>query len=218
MCYICVKVKYMTMKKVVYIAAFLLLSITAGAQINIYSGANLQGNYSWIRGDQNTFKPGFGLGYTFVYWEYEYWFVKFGVNYTFKQSSSLEYHDHYGTPSTGPDDKIILERKEHYLTIPMSIYFRPLEDGDNAMIIVGTLEPGFPIRVKEDSELYGPTIIERGTLSQTVKTTVGIGAGYQRQLNRHTFLNIFPSFNVDLRADRAFNSITLTAEIIFGVY
>jgi len=42
--------------------------------------------------------------------------------------------------------------------------------------------------------------------------------GYQRQLDKHMFLNFIPSYNIDLRGDRAFNSITLSAELIFGIY
>ena len=67
-------------KRAVYLAVFLLISVSAQAQINVYMGGNLQGNYSWIRGDEQTMEPGFGGGFSFVYWEYEYWFLKAGIS------------------------------------------------------------------------------------------------------------------------------------------
>jgi len=208
----------MSVRKALYSAAFLLLSMGAAAQINIYVGGNLQGNYSWIRGDENTFKPGMGGGFSFVYWEYEYWFIKAGVDYSYRQSSSLEYHDYYGTESTGPEDKIIIERKEHHISVPLSLYFRPWEDRENALLLVGTLEPMFAVRVKENSDLYGETVLSGSQVKQRVKTNLGVGVGYQRQLDRYMYLNVFPSFHFDMRSDRPFTSIKLTAELIFGVY
>ena len=53
-------------KKAVYLAVFFLISVSAQAQINVYMGGNLQGNYSWIRGDEQTMEPGFGGGFSFV--------------------------------------------------------------------------------------------------------------------------------------------------------
>jgi hypothetical protein len=72
--------------------------------------------------------------------------------------------------------------------------------------------------LKERSEEYGDIALKGDDIERRVKSNVGVGVGYQRQLEKHTYLNIIPSFNVDLRGDRAFNSITLTAELIFGIY
>ena len=79
----------MIVKRAVYLALFLLVSVASQAQINIYVGGNLQGNYSWIRGDEATMEPGFGGGVDFIYWEYEYWFLKAGIDYYHKTSSAL---------------------------------------------------------------------------------------------------------------------------------
>ena len=195
-----------------------MLSITAGAQINIYLGGNLQGNYSWIRGDEHTFKPGFGGGLSFVYWEYEYWFLKAGLDYSYKSSSSLEYPEDYGVPIESPDDKIHITFSEQAVGIPLTIYFRPYESGANTLLITGSLKTMFVAHLKENTEEYGELVLNGGEIKNRTKTNVGIGVGYQRQLDQHMFLNIVPCFNVDIRAARAFNSITLTAELIFGVY
>jgi hypothetical protein len=208
----------MALKRALYIFGFLLLASTAGAQINIFTGGNLQANYSWIRGEENTFKPGFGGGFSFVYWEYEYWFFKAGVDYLYKHSSSLEYPDDYVEVIEHPDDKIILERFEHHIGVPLTIYFRPYESGKHAILITGSLQPMFAVGLKENSEEFGEVKFTGSEIKSRVKTNLGIGAGYQLQLDRYKFLNIYPSYNFDIRAQRPFNSITLNVELLFGVY
>jgi len=208
----------MALKRAFYAACFLMVTSLAGAQINIYVGGNLQGNYSWIRGDEHTFKPGFGGGFSFVYWEYEYWFFKAGLNYYYKQSSSLEYPDYYGVEINDPDDKVNLQRKEQSIGVPLTLYFRPWESGKNTFLVVGSLETMFTVGVKENSEEFGEVSIKGSEVKSRVKTNLGLGVGYQRQLDRHLFLNIYPMFNMDMRAERPFNSVTLTAELLFGVY
>jgi hypothetical protein len=86
------------------------------------------------------------------------------------------------------------------------------------MLLTGSLETLIAVRVKEDSELYGETVLEGTQVDQRIKSCLGLGVGYQRQLDRHMYLNIVPSFKFDLRSDRPFNSINLTAELLFGVY
>ena len=205
-------------RKATFLVAFVLLSLTAGAQINIYLGGNLQGNYSWLRGEEHTYHPGFGGGLSFVYWEYEYWFLKAGIDYGYMSSSYLNYPEDYGVPINSPDDKIHITFTEHAVGIPLTIYFRPYESGPNTLLIAGTLKTIFVARLGENSEEYGELVLTGGEIKNRTKTNVGIGVGYQRQLDQHMFLNIVPTFNVDIRADRAFNSINLTAELIFGIY
>jgi hypothetical protein len=208
----------MVLKRVVYMLGFLILSAAAGAQINIYLGGNLQGNLSWIRGDEPSFKPGFGGGFSFVYWEYEYWFIKAGLNYNYKSSSSLEYPDNYDVEITGPDDRINLEVFEQTIGVPLTLYFRPFESGENTLLITGSLATQMVVHLKENSEEFGELVLKGNEIKTRMKTGVGIGVGYQRELDRQLFLNVYPSFNVDIRSRHPFNSITLTAEILFGVY
>ncbi len=208
----------MMLKRAIYLLTFLLLSITAGAQINIYLGGSLQGNYSWLRGEENTFEPGFGGGLSFVYWEYEYWFLKAGLEYSHKSSSLLDFPDDYGVSINDQDDKINISITEQSIGVPLTIYFRPYESGANSLLITGSLRTIFVAHLLENSEEFGELILKGADIKTRTKTNVGIGVGYQRQLDSHMFLNIVPSFNVDIRAARAFNSINLTAELIFGVY
>lgn len=208
----------MRLKRAIYILGLLLVGSTAGAQINIYLGGNLQANYSWIRSEQTSYKPGFGGGFSFVYWEYEYWFIKAGIDYHYKSSSSYEYPDIYGDVDYGPDDKINIDFTEQNIGIPLTIYFRPYESGENAMLITGSLETMFTVHQKAYNEEYGELVLSGSDIESRMRTNIGIGVGWQRQLDRYTYLNLYPSFNFDLRADRPFNSITLTAEILFGVY
>jgi len=208
----------MRLKRAIYILGLLLAGSTAGAQINIYLGGNLQANYSWIRSEQTSYKPGFGAGFSFVYWEYEYWFFKAGIDYHYKSSSSYEYPDIYGDEDYGPNDKINIDFTEQSIGIPLAIYFRPYESGDNALLLIGSLETMFTVHQKAYNEEYGELVFTGSDIESRLRTNIGIGVGWQRQLDRYTYLNLYPSFNFDIRADRPFNSITLTAEILFGVY
>jgi len=205
-------------KRAVYLAVFLMVSLTAGAQINMYVGGNLQANYSWLRGDEHTFEPGYGGGFSFVYWEYEYWFLKAGLDYNYKTSSMLDYPDDFGVPVTNPDDKVPIVFKEQSIGIPLTIYFRPYEWGANSLLVAGTLKANVVVGLKKSTEEYGELVLKGTEIESRIKTNLGIGVGYQRQLDQHLFLNIVPSYNMDLRSVRAFNSVTLTVELIFGIY
>ena len=208
----------MILKRAVYLAVFLIVSVAGQAQINVYVGGNLQANYSWIRGDEASMEPGFGGGIDFIYWEYEYWFLKAGLDYYRKTSSMMDYPDDYGVEPENADDKINITFTEQAIGIPLTVYFRPYEQRANSLLLTGSLTTLFVLSLKENSDEYGELVLKGTDLKTRVKTNVGLGVGYQRQLDKHKFLNIIPSYNIDLRGDRAFNSITLTAELIFGIY
>ncbi len=207
-----------SLKKILFPFVFLLFSLNAGAQINIYLGGNLQGNYSWIRGEEPKMKPGFGGGFSFVYWEHEYWFIKAGLDYTYRSSSCLDYPDVYGIPVDDPGDKIRITYNEQNLGIPLTFYYRPVEEGENTLLLTVNLHPMAVVHLKESSAEYGEVLLRGADVKTRVRTNVGVGVGYQRQLDRHLYLNIIPSFNVDLRSARPYQSINLTAELIFGIY
>jgi len=208
----------MIIKRAIYLFLPLFFSINASGQINIYLGGNLQGNYSWIRGDERTFQPGFGGGFSFVYWEYEYWFLKAGIDYSYKSSSALELPENFDVPITSPEDRVRITFTEQCIGVPLTVYFRPFESGDNTLLITGSFAMLYVANLKENTEEYGELVLSGNEITTRTKTNVGVGVGYQRQLDQHLFLNIYPSYNMDIRAERAFNTINITAELIFGVY
>ena len=206
------------LKRAVYLIVFLLVSLAGQAQINVYLGGNLQANYSWIRGGDASMEPGFGGGVNFLYWEYEYWFLKAGLDYNRKNSTMMDYAYDYGVEPENADDKINITFTEQSIGIPLTVYFRPYEWSANTILLTASLTTLFVISLKENSEEYGEIILNGTDLNTRIKTNVGVGVGYQRQLDQHMYLNFIPSYNIDLRGDRAFNSITLTVEWIFGIY
>lgn len=205
-------------KRALFLALFLCLSLSSQAQINVYMGGNLRGSVTNIRGDEATFNPGFGVGASFVYWEFEYWFLKTGLDYYYRTSSILDYPDVFGVDPVGPDDKIRITYVEHAAGVPISFYFRPLESGANTLLVTASLNTLIVAGLQASSEEYGEAALKGTDVKQRVKANLGLGVGYQRQLERHMFLNIVPSYNMDLRGDKTFNSFTITAEFIFGVY
>ena len=137
---------------------------------------------------------------------------------SYKSSSTYEYPDIFGEPDFGPEDQINVDILSHSIGIPLTVYIRPYESGKNAILIIGKLETLITLHEKASNEEYGEVVYKGTDIDSQIRTNVGIGVGYQRQLDRYIFLNIYPSFNVDIRANHPFNSITLTAEILFGVY
>jgi len=208
----------MAIKKFCLILVVSLVTVISGAQINIFVGGNFQALYTGIRADESTYQPGFGAGFSFVYWEYEYWFLKAGLDYNSRSSECLHFPEDYGIPITDPDDAVNITFYEQTIGLPLTIYFRPIEKGANSLLLTGTLEMQFIARLKENSVEYGEILLTGTQIKNRTKTNVGFGVGYQRLFDKHIYLNIVPSFNVDIRAERPFNTIKLTAELIFGVY
>jgi hypothetical protein len=141
-----------------------------------------------------------------------------GLDYYSKSSTILEFPDDYGIEPVDAEDKINISFTEQSIGIPLTFYFRPYEWRANTLILTGSLTTMFVAGLKGNSEEYGELVLKGADLKPRVKSSVGIGIGYQRQLDKHAFLNIFPSYNIDLRGKVAFNSITLTTELIFGIY
>ena len=205
-------------KRAFYLVVFLILSVASRAQINIFLGGNLNGNYSWIRGDEHTFEPGYGGGVSLVYWEHEYWYLKAGLDYTRRSSAVLDYPDLYGIVPEDEYDKINIRFVEQTVGLPLTICFRPFEKGASALLISGSLNTLVVAGMKLDSEEYGEYKLKGTDVKTRVKTSVGIGVGYQRQLDKNLYLNIIPTYNIDLRGDKAFTTLMLSAEVLFGVY
>lgn len=205
-------------RRAVYLVLFFMISLSAHGQINLYLGGNLHGNYSVIRGEDPTFEPGFGGGLSFAYWEYEYWFLKAGLDYHKKSSSRMDYPDVFGVTPAGPDDMIRIHSIDHTVGIPLTVYFRPLERGPSTLLIAGTFESQLLVMAKESSDEWGEVVLKGRDLNKRTKTSLGFGIGYQGQLQEHTYLNIVPTYNIDIRSAREYNSIMLTIELIFGIY
>ncbi len=205
-------------KQALIAAIFFFLGLTLQAQINLFLGGNLQGNYSWMRGEEVSLQPGFGGGVSFIYWEYEYWFLKTGIDYTHKTSSALRFPDDFNEPVTTPDDRVRITYTEQSVGIPLTVYFRPYESGANTLLITGSFSMMGVVHLREGTEEFGDLVVKGADIKSRIKTGLGIGVGFQRQLDRQTYLNIVPSFNIDIRSPQAYQSITLSAELIFGIY
>jgi len=208
----------MRIKHVLILLLFLSLSVASSAQINVYVGGNLQGLYSGVRADQSSYKPGFGLGASFYYWEYEYWFFKAGFDYTFKSSLVTDYPDDFFEGIEDFPTMVDILYKQQDLSLPLTVYFSVLENRGNALLLAGTLEVAYTTFVSQQNDLLGEIKLKGKHIQNPLKTSVGFGVGYQRQLDRNIFINAVPSFNVELRAPRPFNTIKLTVEVMFGVY
>ena len=100
----------------------------------------------------------------------------------------------------------------------MTVYFSVLENRGNALLLAGTMEIAYTTFVSQQNDLLGEIKLKGKHIQNPLKTSVGFGVGYQRQIERNIFINAVPSFNVELRAPRPFNTIKLTVEVMFGVY
>ena len=107
---------------------------------------------------------------------------------------------------------------EHNIGVPLTVYFSPYESGSNTLLITGSFALMAVAHLKESTAEFGEIVLKGPDIKSRTKTNVGLGIGFQRQLDRQTYLNIVPSFQTDLRSPRAYYSLTLTAELIFGIY
>ena len=205
-------------KHVFILLFFLLLSVASNAQVNIYLGGNLQGLYSGVRTEQSTYKPGFGAGVSFYYWEFEYWFFKAGFDYTLRSSLITDYPVDFFEGIEDFPVMVDILYKQQDLSIPLTVYFSVLEDRGNALLLAGILEIGYTTHIPQQNDLLGEIKLTGSHIKNPLKTSVGVGIGYQRQLDRNIFINAVPSFNIELRAPKPFNTIKLTVEVMFGVY
>jgi len=196
----------------------LFLFTGANAQINTFIGGNLQGSYSVVRENDASYKPGFGGGLNFYYWEHTYWFIKAGIDYSNKSSGYYDYPVLFGEEYGDFPDPVEIKYIQHDISIPISAYFPILEKNGNYFILVGSLEMAFALIGRLSNADFGTIQLKGDDFNNRLRTTVGFGAGYQVQLDQNIYLNAFPSYHVDLRSDRPFNSIRLTVEIMFGIY
>jgi hypothetical protein len=135
-----------------------------------------------------------------------------------RSSAVLDYPDDYGIVPEDENDKIHITYLEQTVGIPLTFCFRPIESRGNTMLITGSLNTLVVAGMQLDSEEYGEHRLKGTDIKTRLKSSVGIGIGYQRQLDKNLYLNIVPSYNIDLTGDKAFNSIILSAEVIFGIY
>ncbi|MBN2698370.1 MAG: hypothetical protein JXR52_06055 [Bacteroidales bacterium] len=205
--------------KIIVPALFLFWSSSAiHAQINTYLGANIQGLYTGLRMENASYRPGFGTGASIYYWEYDYWFIKAGIDYMYKSSLFPGSPILFDQAPPDPDREIMVDYRQHDVGIPITAYFRLIEQGGNALLLTGTLEMSLALKAVLNAGDYESLVLTGNDIDKPLRTNLGVGAGYQLQINRETYFNIIPSFHLDLRSDRPFNVFKLTVEMMFGVY
>ncbi|HDR68105.1 MAG TPA: hypothetical protein ENN61_03545 [Bacteroidaceae bacterium] len=208
----------MRLKTLLLVLVFILMVSVIKAQINTYVGGTIQGLYTGARIDNATYKPGFGIGAAIYYWEFNDWFFKTGIDYTLKSSSFFDSPVLFGQAYQDDANDIKIDYRQHDLGIPLTIYFRLIERSSNAMLLTGTLEMSYALAGIMKSDGFDKVILTGRDFDKRLRTAVGIGVGYQWQIDRDLFFNLIPSYNVDLRSERPFNTFKLTVEMMFGIY
>ncbi len=208
------------MRRITFLVVFLtLISLQhTVAQINTFIGASVTPSFTGVRSDEASFRPGFSTGFTYVYWDFTNWFFKSGLNYSFRSSEILDYPQYFTNVYNNPPVPVRLVYDQRNLAVPLTAYFAFYNRNQNALLVTAGMELLVTTSVTYTHETYGSSTLKRASLDNRFKTQLGLGVGYQRQLTDFLYLNLVPSFYMDIRSDRPFNSIRLTMELIYGIY
>ena len=188
------------------------------AQINTFMGVTVSPSLTGVRQTEASYRPGFSAGVSYIYWDFTNWFIKSGLEYTFRSSEILDYPEYFEGVRNDPPVPVHMVFDQKNIMIPLTAYFAFFNKAENALLLTAGMELMVTTSVSYSHDTYGKATLRGDDLDNRFKTHLGIGVGYQRQLSRFLYLNAVPSFYMDVRSDRPFNSIRLTLELIYGVY
>ncbi len=208
----------MHFRKVFIAVLFLLIVSTGSAQINSFVGAMAFPTIGKTRVYDGSMALGYGGGITYVFWEYKEWFIKSGAEFISRSSMIRDIPRHFEVPSGSELVLTDVNYQQQDLAIPIAVYYLPYEKKGNAVLVMGGMNVMYSIREKYMHDTYGSVVFSGEDIENEVKIGFTLGAGYQRELSNIMFLNVFPTFNMEIKANKPFTSIGLTVELIYGIY
>jgi len=208
------------MRRITLLLGFLILTSLqhAGAQINTFAGASFTPSFTGVRSDDASFRPGYSAGFSYIYWDFTNWFIKSGINYSFRSSEILDYPEYFTNVYNNPPVPVRMVYDQRSLAVPLTAYFAFYNRNENALLVTAGMELLLTTSVTYTHDTYGSSTLRSADLDNRFKTQLGLGVGYQRELTNFLYLNLVPSFYMDIRSDRPFNTIRLTMELIYGIY
>lgn len=208
----------MPVNKYLIALSILLFGVSVNAQITSFAGVTINGSLSSTRAATASYLPGYSGGIDYILWEYPEWYLKTGLHISFRNSAILEIPKYFDVSTEELFTPTDIQYSERNLLIPIQGFFPLLNRKENTLLIGAGLEMMYTIREKYIHDNFGEVSFQGEDIDKPFKTGVMLGAGYQRELSDIMFLSVYPSVNLDVKADRPFTSFELTLELFYGVY
>lgn len=208
----------MYFRKYLIVIALLLLANAGTAQITSFVGARAYPSYGKTRVYDGSMALGYGAGITYVFWEYNNWFIKTGADFLSRTSTIQDIPRYYEVPRGLELVRTDVLYKQQDISVPIYIYYLPWEKKGNAILVVGGMDVMYTIQTNYEHDTFGSVSFDGADIDNKVKAGFTLGAGYQRELTDIMFLNVYPTINLDIRSDKPFTSFGLTLEWIYGIY
>lgn len=203
--------------KIVRITVIILICIPSlsTAQISSFLGGSLSSGPGVVKANESDYALGYSGGISYVLWENPAWFFRSGIVYAKRTSFVNEFPIAFPNPGY---EKLDMKYSQYDLQMPLQAFFPVIHNKPNALLLMGGLELNYTTRAKYENDMLGSALVAGSDLNRQISTAVSIGAGYLRRLDQDFYLNIYPSFNRDLRADKTFNYFKITLEIMYGLF
>jgi len=205
-------------RRIFLIVTLLYLSLSGFSQITSFVGGSVFPSISKTRNDNTSFSPGLGGGITYVFWEYPNWFIRTGMEYVSRSSGVYEIPRYFDLTEGNPLEKTDMVFTQQNIVVPISLYYIPFRKKGNAMLVLGGMDIFYVSRMKFKHDDYGLATLSGTDIDQQIIAGLTLGAGYQRELSDILFINIYADMDMDIRADRPFQSFELKIELIYGIY
>ncbi len=208
----------MQIRRYIFLISLLSIFFTGTSQITSFIGARAYPTIGKTRASNSSMSVGYGAGITYIFWEYEDWFIKTGADYLSRSSQVNELPRYFQVPFGQELQKIDMRYTQNDINIPIAVYYLPYREKGNAVIVMGGMDVMYSMETKYEHEVYGSALFSGEDIDQHIKIGFSFGAGYQREFSDVLFLNVLPTMNLDIRSDKPFISFGLTLEMIYGFY
>ena len=208
------------MKKYILLAVFLFMFSNEAlhAQVNSFAGVSLAPGFGSVRSPNASYTLGYSGGLDYILWEYPEWYLKTGLHVGFRNSNIREIPKYHDVPADQRFIPVDMTYAERNIMIPIQGFFPLLNRKDNALLLGAGLEMMYTLQENYILDNYGKVSIGTSDIDKPFKTGITVGAGYQREISDLLFFSVYPSINLDVKADRAFTSFELVLELFYGVY
>ncbi|MFC2129311.1 hypothetical protein ACFLQX_00875 [Bacteroidota bacterium] len=208
----------MQFRRFTLIVCMLSIYMTSSAQITSFVGGRVYPTFGKTRVYDGSFALGYGAGFTYVFWEYDAWFIKAGVDFVSRSSNIVDIPRYFEVPLSEELVTVDIHYTQQDIDLPVALYYRLYEQRDNAFIVMGGMDIIYTLRTLYQHDTYGKSIVIGDDNKQRINIGFSLGAGYQREISNIFFINILPTINLDIRSEKPFTYFGLTVEMIYGIY
>ena len=203
--------------KSVLVALFLAALSNMDAQHIHYLSGTLNTGISKVREPDSRFNLTYGGQFSYVFWENPGWYLKYGLGFSSQASGIFEYPLLFDVSQEELNKKTDMSYNRMDFYIPLQGFFTFYRYRRESFFALAGLELNYSFREIYTHDEYGKVKVPFDDIDKRIKSAAMIGIGYQKEFSRLQYLNLYPSFSMELRAERPFYAIKLNAEFIYAL-